>query len=135
MTGSRLHGRSTFGLPTLGLVGCLLALAPTPSPAQEVADEVLVEEGAALFRAEGLCFACHGPNGTGVPGAGADLTDGEWLHGTGTLAEIYERILGGVGPDETATGVIMLPRGGSQITDAQARAIAAFVWSLRNSGP
>jgi hypothetical protein len=57
------------------------------------------------------------------------------MHGNGTLAEIYERILTGVGPEETRTGVIMLPRGGSQITDAQARAIAAFVWSLRNTGP
>ncbi len=117
------------------LVACLLGLLSTPARAQEGVDEALVDQGAVLFRSAGLCFACHGPNGNGVPGAGADLSDREWMHGNGTLAEIYERILTGVGPEETRTGVIMLPRGGSQITDAQARAIAAFVWSLRNTGP
>lgn len=91
----------------------------------------LINEGEPLYKGIALCFACHGPTGQGVPGAGVDLTDAEWLHSDGSYEGILEQILAGVGVDKTKSGVIMLPRGGSVITDDQARAVAAYVWSLR----
>lgn len=96
----------------------------------ERANETTISEGEALYKSIGLCFACHGPTGTGVPGAGVNLTDEEWLHGDGSFVAILEQILSGVGAGQTKSGVIMLPRGGSQISDEQARAIASYVWSL-----
>ena len=114
------------------------ALAPTGALGQEV-DPDLVAQGQALYAGLGLCFACHGPDGKGVPGAGVDLTDEEWLHDDGSLEALVQRILQGVGVQETRSGVIMLPRGGSVITDDQVRAVAAYVWTLQSraseSGP
>jgi mono/diheme cytochrome c family protein len=93
--------------------------------------EAMVTEGETLYKGLGLCFACHGPTGTGVPGAGVNLSDDEWLHSDGSFEGLIEQILDGVGPDISKSGVIMLPKGGSQVTDEQVRAIAAYVWTLR----
>jgi mono/diheme cytochrome c family protein len=93
----------------------------------------LVQEGQVLYSSSGLCFACHGPTGRGVPGAGPDLSDGDWLHGDGSFDFLLGRILGGVSATESKSGAIMLPKGGSQITDDQAKAVAAYVWSLRSA--
>lgn len=90
----------------------------------------MVSTGEALFKGLGLCFACHGLTGQGVPGAGVDLTDDEWLHGDPTFEALVTRILEGVGPTETKSGVIMVPKGGSQVTEEQIRAIASYVWTL-----
>lgn len=118
---------------TFASLACAFTLlTPTLLDAQE-ADPALVEEGRSLYAGVALCFACHGVNGKGVPGAGVDLTDDEWLHDDGSFEALVQRILNGVGVGETRSGVIMLPRGGSQITDDQARAVAAYVVSLRNA--
>lgn len=114
----------------------LLALASGPVAAQtpDGVDEGLIREGETLYRSTALCFACHGPNGQGVPGAGVDLTDDEWLHADGSFEAIVGQVLNGVGPSETKSGIIMLPKGGSVISDEQARAVAAYVWSLSRRG-
>lgn len=91
---------------------------------------VMVSTGETLYKSIGLCFACHGPDARGVPGAGVNLTDDEWLHVDATFEGLVQRILDGVGPDLTESGLIMLPKGGSQVTDEQIRAIASYVWSL-----
>lgn len=91
---------------------------------------VMVSTGETLYKSIGLCFACHGPDARGVPGVGVNLTDDEWLHVDATFEGLVQRILDGVGPDLTQSGLIMLPKGGSQVTDEQIRAIASYVWSL-----
>ena len=91
---------------------------------------VMVSTGETLYKSIGLCFACHGPDARGVPGVGVNLTDDEWLHVDATFEGLVQRILDGVGPDLTESGLIMLPKGGSQVTDEQIRAIASYVWSL-----
>ena len=96
--------------------------------------DVNIEAGAAVFAGAGICVACHGPDARGT--IGPDLTDEEWLHGDGSPASILERILKGVSASEAKddTGAIMPPKGGSAITDEQARQVAAYIWSLSHPG-
>ena len=119
-------------LIAVAVIGSATAISAQEAPElPEGVTESMVSAGETLYRSVGLCFACHGPTGAGVPGAGVNLADDEWLHSDGSFGALVELILSGVGPDQTESGVIMLPRGGSQITDEQARAIAGYVWTLR----
>lgn len=105
----------------------------TPSSGQELPPGVtpeMVERGGEIFRDAGLCYTCHGRDGTGRPGLGTNLTDSEWLHGDGSYEYLLERIDDGVPARVSSTGVPMPPRGGSGITDDQLEAVAAFVWTL-----
>jgi mono/diheme cytochrome c family protein len=94
----------------------------------------VVEEGKKLYAGAGICSACHGPDGKGVQGLGANLADAKWLHSDGSFDAILRQILEGVSADKSTTGVPMPPRGGSQLTDAQVRAVAAYVWTLGRTG-
>lgn len=76
-----------------------------------------------------LCYVCHGPAGKGVPGLGPDLTDAEWVNGDGSLAFIEKVVLEGVAKPKKMPAP-MPPRGGGQLTDAQVKAVAAYVRSL-----
>jgi len=88
----------------------------------------MVAQGKKLYAGEGLCIACHGPDGKGV--VGPSLSDATWLHGTGTFEEILARVVEGVPAAISKTGVIMPPKGGSKLKDDQLRAVAAYVWTL-----
>ena len=120
----------------IGILGMALVLSANAVSAQarsslpEGVTPAMVSTGETLYKSIGLCFACHGPDARGVPGAGVNLTDDEWLHVDATFEGLVQRILDGVGPDLTETGLIMLPKGGSQVTGEQIRAIASYVWSL-----
>jgi mono/diheme cytochrome c family protein len=123
------------------ILGLTLETAPAPrshrhSFAQARADSLpdgvtpaMVTKGKQVFGSQGLCFACHGPDGRGGP-VGPNLTDATWLHGTGNYPEIVRRVTEGVPPAASKTGQIMPPRGGSTINDDQVRSVAAFVWTL-----
>lgn len=127
---------------TTGLTGAMLAvgllacswMAAAPAAAQEdqppaEVTEESIEAGKALF-AEAGCQNCHGADATGVSGMTSDLTDGEWkvVEG-GSLEGIVAAITGGLGADQTG-GVPMPAKGGSDLTDEQVSALAAYVWSL-----
>ena len=107
------------------------AAAPEAAGA-EGATEAMISEGQSLFAGAGLCTACHGANGSGIPNLGANLTDDEWLHGDGSLDGIYQTIMAGVTADKSTTGTVMPPKGGSALTDEQVRSVAAYVFSLSN---
>ncbi|MEE8550400.1 MAG: c-type cytochrome [Gemmatimonadota bacterium] len=94
----------------------------------------LIEQGREIFVGAGLCYACHGNNGEGIPTLGANLTDNEWLHNDGSMEGIVETILSGVPAEKSSTGTPMPPKGGSSITDDQVKAVAAFVLSLSGGG-
>jgi mono/diheme cytochrome c family protein len=120
-----------LGAPLLILVGTSI---PAQEPPQELPEGVtadLIARGDSLFHGGGLCYACHGSGGTGIPGLGADLTDDEWLNTDGSYAGLIQRITEGVAAGDSDSGVPMPAKGGSQITDDQVRAVAAYVWSLR----
>ncbi len=118
---------------------CTLALAATaillaqPMVAQEQGvTKQMIDAGKPLFSSRGLCNACHGPEGKGIPNLGADLTDDEWLHSDGSYEGILSTITEGVSPDKSSTGTVMPPKGGSSLSDEQLKAVAAYVWSLTN---
>jgi mono/diheme cytochrome c family protein len=117
----------------LALVGATLGLVAGVHAQQELPKGVtaaMVTAGEKLFKGAGLCSACHGANAKGVPGVGPDLTDGEWVHSKGSYEEIVKQVLAGVTPDQSKTGTIMPPKGGSQLTDEQVREVSAYVWSI-----
>jgi mono/diheme cytochrome c family protein len=60
---------------------------------------------------------------------GSDLTDQKWLWSDGGFAGIAKTITDGV-PQPKEYRSPMPPMGGSQLTDDQVKAVAAYVWSL-----
>ncbi len=90
----------------------------------------MVAQGKEIFGGAGLCNVCHGPNGGGVPGLGANLTDTDWLHSDGSYDGIVQTVMKGVDASASSAGTAMPPKGGSGITDDQVKAVAAYVFTL-----
>ena len=92
--------------------------------------DTMVQEGQEIFAGVGICAVCHGLDATGA--IGPNLTDAEWLLDDGEYEQIVARILEGVTAAEATfrPGATMPPKGGAAITDAQVRAVAAYVWTL-----
>lgn len=78
--------------------------------------------------ANGLCYTCHGANAKGTQLA-PDLTDKTWLNGDGSYQFIVNTVTQGV-PKPKQHAAPMPPMGGSQLTQEQIRAVAAYVYSL-----
>lgn len=91
----------------------------------------MVSQGKEIYSGAGLCYTCHGANGEGVPGLGANLADDEWLHSDGSYEGIAGTVMHGVDTSASSTGTPMPAKGGSGITDDQVNAVAAYVYSLR----
>jgi mono/diheme cytochrome c family protein len=112
----------------------ILAAAPATAAAQAAGARPqgvtpdMVAKGKKVFSGAGLCLACHGPDGKGT--IGPNLTDKEWLHVDGSFEQIVKLVLAGVDQAASKTGQIMPPKGGSSINEADARAVAAYVWTL-----
>ena len=90
--------------------------------------EAMLTRGREVFEGEGGCIACHGADATGL--LGPDLTDDEWWHAKGSYLELVNRVLRGVPESESTSGVAMAPRGGSNISEEDVQAVAAYVWRL-----
>ena len=87
-----------------------------------MANPALMTDAKALF---GLrCSPCHGANAQGV--IGPNLTDHSWIHGKGTLTDIYGVVDGGV----AAKG---MPAWGRQLTPIELRKVVAYVGTLRGT--
>jgi hypothetical protein len=78
--------------------------------------------------AGGTCFTCHGQNAKGTTLA-PDLTDKTWIDGDGSYNYIVERVTTGV-PQPKEHPAPMPPMGGASLSQAQVRAVAAYVYSL-----
>ena len=109
--------------------------ATTPAgPLPSGVTPAMVEEGRTLFHGAGICFTCHGQNGVGAQGLGPALGDAEWLHSDGSFDAIVNQINTGVPAAQSKSGTVMPAKGGAvTLTDAQVRAIAAYVYSLRGA--
>jgi mono/diheme cytochrome c family protein len=129
--------RIVYLLVVASLAGSTALSAQNSEELAEGVTAAMISAGEQLYQGAGLCFACHAPDAKGMPGVGPNLTDEEWLQSTGTFPEIVQTILEGVPADKTTSGVVMLPKGGSQITEEQVRQVASYVWSLgpRNLSP
>ena len=111
------------------------ASAPAPASDMNLPDGVtaaMVAEGEAIFSGAGICFTCHLAGGTGGPLA-PNLTDDVWLNIDGSYESIVSNIMTGV-PEPKEHPGLMLPKGGTNITDEQVGAVAAYVWTLSNGG-
>jgi cytochrome c oxidase cbb3-type subunit 3 len=68
------------------------------------------------------CVQCHGQNGQGL--IGPNLTDDYWIHGHGTLMDIFGVVNGGV----ASKG---MPEWGKQLSMIEIAKLAAYVGTLR----
>jgi cytochrome c oxidase cbb3-type subunit 3 len=85
-----------------------------------MSDATLMNDAKALFDLR--CAACHGDRAQGV--IGPNLTDDAWLHGSGTLTDIFSVISNGV----LAKG---MPAWDRQLSPIELRKVAAFVGTQR----
>jgi len=92
----------------------------------------MVAAGYDIFHRSESCVRCHGRSATGD--TGPNLTDQEWLHAKGSFLSIVQAILTGFPGGRSRSGIIMPPRGGSQMNDTDVYAVAAYVWSLSRPG-
>jgi cytochrome c oxidase cbb3-type subunit III len=93
--------------------------ATEQSLAELLADGATVESGKAVFVAR--CSPCHLE---GQGSIGPNLTDKNWIHGKGTLMDIYSTVSEGV----TEKG---MPAWSRQLTPTELRQVVAFVGTLR----
>ena len=70
------------------------------------------------------CTPCHGQQAQGA--IGPNLTDSYWIHGTGTLMDIFHTVSQGV-PEKG------MPPWGMQLSSIQVRELAAYVGTLRGT--
>jgi len=103
------------------------APTPAPAPAAPTALSADQQHGQQLFRSS-TCAACHGQDAKGTP-LGPDLTSGKWLWGDGSVAAIADTITKGV-PAPKQFRSPMPPKGGSQLSDADVQAVAAYIAGL-----
>jgi mono/diheme cytochrome c family protein len=90
----------------------------------------MVDQGKTIFEGAGICTSCHGPAGEGIPNLGGNLTDSDWVHSDGSYEALVATITNGVTAEASTSNVPMPARGGTNITDDQVRAAAAYVWTL-----
>ena len=93
----------------------------------------MISAGSSVFKGSGMCTVCHGIDGKG--GVGPNLTDGTWIHSKGSYSEIVQQITTGVPTKQSKSGIPMPPRGGSGISEAQVKDVAAYVWTLSHPAP
>jgi mono/diheme cytochrome c family protein len=140
-----VRARSARSARSLGAVVALavvLGAAPAAAPARlqaqepprarpaEVTDSAIAA-GRVLFRGVGGCAGCHGVDGRGTE-RGSDLGDTVWLQSDGSWREVVKQVLHGVQPNETTSDPMPM-RGGSRLDYDEVRAVAAYVWSLRET--
>lgn len=89
---------------------------------QVMMDQTSLTGGKAVF--VGKCVACHLEQGQGS--IGPNLTDKHWIHGQGTLMDIYATVSAGV----AAKG---MPAWSRQLTPAELRQVVAYVGTIRGS--
>ncbi len=107
----------------------------TPAMDMELPEGVtaaMVARGETVFGGEGICYTCHMQGGVGGPLA-PNLTDDEWINTDGSFEGIVNTVMTGV-PEPVEHPGIMLPKGGTGISDEDVRAVAAYVWTLSRGG-
>lgn len=107
--------------------------ASLPVPVGATRAQVLL--GSRIFWGEiagGTCSGCHGSDGKGST-VGPSLISGQWSWGDGSWQAIAATIDMGVVRPKRADGA-MPPRGGAPLSEADVKAVAAFVWAISHKG-
>jgi mono/diheme cytochrome c family protein len=105
-------------------------LVSIPRPAQ--VNDSAVARGRELFHGSANCSACHGPAGVGTD-SGAALAQGIWMHGEDSFEGILSRVVHGIPKDLSTRNTAMPMRGWITLTDAEARDVAAYVWTISHA--
>jgi glucose/arabinose dehydrogenase/mono/diheme cytochrome c family protein len=103
----------------------------TSGPIPQGATRAMVALGARIYAGQvagATCTGCHGQDAKGTP-LGPDLTDTKWLWSDGSFAGIAKTITDGVAQPKQYRSP-MPPMGGTQLTPAQVKAVAAYIWSI-----
>jgi len=116
-------------LALVAVLGARSAVAQAPAAVTPAA----IALGDSLFHSKANCYACHGANAQGA--VGPNLTDAEWIHSDGSYDAIVKQITTGVTAEESKSKIPMPPKGGSQITDDEVKAVAAYVYSFSHKKP
>lgn len=109
-----------------------------PQPVQGMPGEIIpgsVALGDSIFHGRvptGICYTCHGPDARGTQ-LGPNLTDGQWLHGDGSLGFIVNTVTNGVSMPKQYPSV--MPPFGQTLSPEQIRAVATYVHSLSQGRP
>ena len=120
---------SPSALPPEGVHPDAGAIANLPVPPGSTAEQVAL--GKKVFHGEvggGTCGGCHGKDGIGTP-VGANLTNGMWLWGDGSLQSITNIVKNGVLKPKQHLGA-MPPFGGVPLSDQDLAAVSAYVWAI-----
>ena len=121
---------------TMGRKGIMTAHAKqmTDAEATELANAIAKGEptSTGLFQAK-ACFACHGMDGKGMAALGsANLTDGIWRFGDGSVESIKYTILHGVNDaSDPQTRIAEMPVfGGGKLSETDIKKLAVYVHKL-----
>ena len=122
--------RTRFGLlvALAAMLGARPAVAQKPAAPAGAPTAAQLAQGDSIFHGKGNCYACHGANAEGA--VGPNLTDAEWLHSDGSYDAIVKQVTVGVTQAESKSGIMMPPKGGAELSDAEVKAVAAYVFSL-----
>ena len=125
----------TAGMDTTSAVAPAAPAAPAPASNVALPEGVtpeMVAQGQQIFN-QGICWSCHQQNGVGGP-LGPALNDDTWLNITEpTMDNIVQVITTGVAQPKEAPAP-MPAKGGAPLTDAEVKAVAAYVYTLSHGG-
>jgi mono/diheme cytochrome c family protein len=110
--------------------------APAPKMPAGVTAK-LIAQGDSIMKTPNVpCMRCHGQGLVGAQNA-PSLVAGPWMQSGGTFPELTAIVTNGVPRDkikDPAHRFQMNARGGPMnLTDDQARAVAAYIWSISRS--
>lgn len=105
---------------------------PVPLPKPTQVTDSAIARGRQVFDGAGNCSACHGIAGVGTD-SGPPIAQGVWMHGPDTYEAILARVVHGVPKAYSTRGLAMPMRGWNTLSDAEARDVAAYVWSISHS--
>jgi len=95
LAGAVILACGVHGLRTIRMESRLLRAAPDTIPANSVLFGFAAGHGASTFRSR--CASCHGLSGKGDTTQGVpDLTDSDWLYGSGTVGDIEKVVYYGI---------------------------------------
>jgi cytochrome c oxidase cbb3-type subunit 3 len=113
-------GKVLTGMGGENAVDYVASYVQSLSDPKGLENNFMAAQGKSLY--EGVCVACHGPDGKGNPAMGApNLTDDYWLYG-GSKAQIVQTISNGRHGS--------MPAHRALLGETRARLVAAYVWSL-----
>jgi mono/diheme cytochrome c family protein len=107
-----------------------LAAQEGAPPYPSVVLDSMITRGRQIYAGASGCARCHGEGGRGTA-EGPDLTDDEWLRGSGHYEEIVGLVRHGVARRDAKTGKPMPIGGWEPLGEEAARAVAVYVWSMR----